>query len=277
VALFGGEVDPDRYLYHYTTREAALGSILPQAQIRLGLLEWTNDPRENQQWLVSLSIAGDDGPEAEEFSEIARNADRLIRGSTKLACLTRDDPQGIKMPPHEDFARGWGHSRMWAQYAGGHSGVCLIFARDQLVEAMDRLRGDDHLWHGPVIYTNRSRSEREAWQLSYDAIAEHGIEAVVDAHIQDHWHGIFFVKNEDWAAEWEYRWVLHDRRPGPSFVSIDGALVGVVVGQNFPASDAPLLRHYANALGFPEALGRLVWAYGKPSVHPGVDGNLARL
>ncbi len=39
-----GDVEPETYLYHYTSRQAALGSILPQGQLRLGSLSWTNDP-----------------------------------------------------------------------------------------------------------------------------------------------------------------------------------------------------------------------------------------
>jgi hypothetical protein len=44
MALFVGSVAPERHLCHCTTRSAALGSILLQAQFRLGPLTWTNDP-----------------------------------------------------------------------------------------------------------------------------------------------------------------------------------------------------------------------------------------
>src|SRR6266516_5387666 len=43
--------DPNRYLYHYTTRQAALGSILPTGELRVGLFRYMNDPRESKDWL----------------------------------------------------------------------------------------------------------------------------------------------------------------------------------------------------------------------------------
>jgi len=40
VALFHGEVEPNRYLchYHYTTLDGAIGHILPAGRFRFGLL-----------------------------------------------------------------------------------------------------------------------------------------------------------------------------------------------------------------------------------------------
>lgn len=266
--LFGGVVEPDRYVYHYTTREAALGSILPQRQLRLGLLTWTNDPRESQQWLVSLSSAGDHSVADEEFRTIVREADQLIKATTKVACLTRDDPDGMTQPPNEPFARGWAHSRMWAQYAGGHSGVCLIFDRARLAEAMGALRKHGSLWHGPVLYANRPHLELDAGSLSYDAIAKRGLPAVIEDHVEQHRAGLFFVKSQDWASEWEYRWVLRSPDPRPAFVSIAGALAGIVVGQSFPPTDVNLLRRYAEDFEIADALGSCHWHNGYPMVLP---------
>ncbi len=79
---------------------------------------------------MSLSDGGE-SLETEEFFKIIGDADKLIRGTTTLACLTRDDPEGLQVPPNEAFARGYAHSRMWAQYADGHGGVCLIFERER--------------------------------------------------------------------------------------------------------------------------------------------------
>ena len=94
MALFDGAVDPGRYLYHYTTRAAALGSILPQAQLRLGPLTWTNDPRESQYGLVELGTdAGDD------VLELLKAAGRAINGPAKVACFTRDDADAMAEQP----------------------------------------------------------------------------------------------------------------------------------------------------------------------------------
>lgn len=275
--LFGGAVEPDRYVYHYTTREAALGAILAQGQLRLGLLTWTNDPRESQQWLVDLTKSAPGPFPMDEFFPTIRKADRLIKATTKVACFSRDDPEGMARPPNEHFARGWAHSRMWSQYAGGHSGVCLIFARAALSEAMAGLEEHGTLWSGPVLYRNRPHLELDASNLSYDAIAERGLEGVVEDHVHRHWEGLFFVKNQDWASEWEYRWVLRSPELRPAFVDVAGTLAGIVVGHSFPATDAAILRHYAEEFGIVETLGRCNWKNGFPSVLPGFDAPVPRI
>jgi hypothetical protein len=259
MALFAGAVDPERYLYHYTTRPAALGSILPQAQLRLGPLAWTNDPRESQHGLVSVGPGMGDG----DLAELLREADRLIKGNAKVACFTRDDPDAAA---DDNFARGWAHSRMWAQYAGAHSGLCLIFDRAILARSLAGLAETGALWDGPVVYANRPYLALDAARLSSDAIRERGLSQVVEEHVRRHWHGLFFIKNEDWATEREYRWVLRGGDSGPAFCSMAGALAGIVLGPAFPSGDAPVLDEYVGRFGVRDAVGRCVWQNGYPSL-----------
>lgn len=278
MALFAGDVEPERYLYHYTTRQAALASILPQAQLRLGPLTWTNDPRESQHWLVTLSSgAPEAGDDAEERVAILREADRLIKATTKLVCFTRDDQERLHRGPGEPFARGWAHSRMWAQYADRHAGVCLVFERDALARAVEELRGQGTLWDGPVIYANRPYLEPDAATLSEEAIRGRGLRAVVDEHVHRHWDALFFVKNEDWATEWEYRWVLRGRDSRPVFFSVAKSLAGIVVGPGFPLADARLLEDYAEDFGVSDAVGRCLWSNGFPTIVPGAAGGALRI
>jgi hypothetical protein len=160
---------------------------------------------------------------------------------------------------------------MWAQYAGAHSGVCLIFDRRDLARALERLRPAGDLWDGPIVYANRTYLPLDAATLSSDAIRERGLGAVVEEHVRRHWHALFFIKNEDWATEWEYRWVLRGTDSGPAFCSISRALAGVVVGPAFPASDWLILNEYADAFGVSDAVGRCVWRNGCPTVVPGAS------
>jgi len=62
-------------LYHYTSATAAVESILPTGQLRLGLFEFTNDPRESKRWYLSASVAEgvDFEPEALESRAIVKS------------------------------------------------------------------------------------------------------------------------------------------------------------------------------------------------------------
>lgn len=267
--VFWGAVDPGLFLYHYTTKEAGLGNILPQRHLRLGPLSWTNDPRERQQWIVSLSGGPDPLPQPGEFQRIVYETDRLIKTRAKVVCLSRDDPDGMRKPPHENFARGWAHSRMWAQYAGGHTGLCLVFERARLGDAMDPLRAFGRVWGEPVLYANVPPSEVDAATLYDINIRRDGLEDAVKAHIAQHYRALFFVKNLDWANEWEYRWVTDSGAPAPMFVDISSALVAVIVGADFPEQEGDLLSSMTCAFPHEVQLGRCSWRNGAPFVFPG--------
>ena len=48
------ELDIDRYVYHYTSRDTALQHILATGKIRLGSLSKTNDPHETKSWRFGI-------------------------------------------------------------------------------------------------------------------------------------------------------------------------------------------------------------------------------
>jgi hypothetical protein len=263
-AMFGGETDPLAYLYHYTTRDAALGNILPLRQLRLSPLAWTNDPRGSQPWLYGFSGPfGDAGAGADDIMDLTQAIDDRIRSTTKVACLTRSDPELMAEDGADyNFARGWSHSRMWDRYAEGHRGVCLVFDREKLSRQMGTTLTSGVLWEKPVEYENVPQADAYAQNLSYPEIESLSVEAVAEQHVAQHWQALFFFKSRDWESEWEYQWVYRNGQPGPAFVAIEDALAGVMVGANFPEVDIPLLRHFSDALDFSTA--RCWWRNGFP-------------
>ena len=50
-------------------------------------------------------------PCGEQFFQIIRETDRLIKATTKVACFTQDDAAAMGDPAEDQFARGWAHSR----------------------------------------------------------------------------------------------------------------------------------------------------------------------
>jgi hypothetical protein len=263
--FWGDVVDPERYLYHYTTRQAVLGSILPTGQVRFGLFRYTNDPRESKDWFFSLTR--DDPDEqanaADDFDAINRDANRIAKRTCKLLCLTRDDPAATTI-----FGRGFAHSRMWAQYGGGHSGVCLIFDREHLAADIEAtLGGKGDLWSDPVLYYDEAADEINAFGLRSLKIHQLGLEHAVAEHIRAHRQPLFFRKNRDWAGELEYRWILQSPEPAPEFVTIGASLIGIVLGHDFPSEDRDSLLHFLTIFGNP-ALAQAKWNNGSFNLAP---------
>jgi hypothetical protein len=259
---------PER-LYHYTTRETALNAILPTGQIRLGLMRHLNDPRESKMWRVST--INDTGAEDSEFDGYPKSVEDLeafhrrfsdvAKSTTKILALAQDAPAD---DPHDIFAHGYAHPRMWTHYAGGHTGVCLVFDRASLERAIETtLGGKGDLFHDSVYYADEASDEINAFTIRYSRIVELGFDGAVAEHVRAHHQALFFRKNTDWASEWEYRWVLRSPEPAPEFVPIVGSLRQVIRGDAFPDGDLDAYFHqlerYPNV-----ATGLLRWLNGGP-------------
>jgi hypothetical protein len=257
--LFWDLEDPDRYVYHYTNREAALGQILPTQQIRLGLFRYMNDPRESHEWL--FNVIGDRGGSIAHFREQNREATRLAKSTAKVLATRRDASHGGE--GYGDFGRGYAHSALWAHYGGGHSGVCLVFERERLHEVIkSTLKGKGKLYAGPVTYADAEPEEDSAFTLTQSRIDELGLEAAVEEHVAA-WHPLlFFRKSREWENEREYRWLFHSSDPVPEFVPLADTLAAIVVGHDFPDGDRDSLERLSRV-----ETATCRWDNGVPKIH----------
>ncbi len=146
----------DRYLYHYTKSKTALCKILPSGTLRMSPFTETKDPRENKDWVFGLGTAqqqGFAGAPIEETETIMRGrATKLAKSTCKLLCFTEDEEQGVPGGIGAIYARGFCHPRMWAQYAEAYTGVCMIFDREQLRNAIRRSLESTSLVRSPLRF-----------------------------------------------------------------------------------------------------------------------------
>jgi hypothetical protein len=260
--------DSNKYLYHYTARRTALSAILPKKELMLGLFRYMNDPRESKDWAFSGQEDATQ-PLNYNLTELSDEATRLAKATTKLVALTRDDPVAPGTG-FGQFGRGFAHSALWAHYGGGHTGVCLVFDRKLLGQAIeDTLGSKGDLFAGPVTYADAHSDEIDAFTLSYAAIEEHGLEGAMALKIET-WHPVFFFrKSREWENEREYRWVLRSPEPVPQFVPIKDALRAVVVGHDFPDDELEPLDHLLAEVGVQQT-ARCRWENGVPQIFPRV-------
>lgn len=230
-------------LYHYTSADIGLGSVMTQMQLRLGLAEFMNDPRESRPRFPSLQ--GADGVSVEEIDDIWHEADRLLRRAAKVACFTLDYelPDSVLDP---QARRGYAHPALWAHYGDHHAGVCLRFSRRALAERMrGALASRGHLFDGAVNYTSDLSRDLDASFLNVGQVNEFGLDAVAFRYIEQHRRELFLLKHSDWSNEQEYRWVLIDPVPLPAYVDITGCLTGVVLGDSFDETQLEAVHHLA--------------------------------
>lgn len=256
--LFGDNYLPGRYLYHYTTALAALGSILPTGTIRLSPFRWMNDPRESKAMIHSL--AGDSFEANIDAMEVFERGRHLLQDQTKVAAFTLDV---VPTYPSEIYARGFSRARMWAMYAG-HTGCCLIFNRERLDGLMTASLDGRAAWSGEVTYGDHGPFPP---MLSVAAIQRYGIDRAIELYIETNWRVLLLHKNMDWATEAEYRWIARERRLGPIFVPYEDALVGVVAGPDMTDANRDLLLQYCESHQHVPA-ARVMWMNGHPNLLP---------
>ena len=254
-------------LFHYTTREAALGHILPFRQLRMPSLEQMRDPLENKTWFLggagwASQTSADEPFEATELAHLQFNLlANEIRKSARLLALTVD-ADGYS-PIASEFSRGWARPRMWENYGENHRGVCLAFDRDQLVEAIATSLDAQGLlspYHKAVEYT-----ETGAHDLTLDHTGASGqiTPQFVAGYIEEHHVELFFRKALDWQTEHEYRFVVTVPKGwGEVHIDWEGALKAVIVGEKLPGWQRPAVHAACEHAAVP--VTRLDWTMGYP-------------
>lgn len=169
--MFTARVDPEKYLYHYTGLKTALEYILPSLKLKVGTPANVNDPRESKTWYFAL-ICPTDTP-GNRALPLLEEVSLIAKGTCKALCLTRDNPIITRDQPDAVFGRGYAHSRMWAQYAEKHTGVCLIVDRQKLSNRIAKELGHKGtIYHGSVDY--RDEESTEDFQLSKSIMTRSG-------------------------------------------------------------------------------------------------------
>ena len=126
--------EDNQYLFHYTAYPSAL-NILLSHQLRLGSLEKMNDPLEFEDHHGQPLMYQGERSE-EEYEETVCDYEVAVsekEKSVRFASFSMD-----RYPCCNNFSKGWARSRMWAQYADNHKGVCLIFDKDKIIKTFKK-------------------------------------------------------------------------------------------------------------------------------------------
>lgn len=230
--LFGPQ-EPLGLLYHYTSAATFTDYIAPNMNLLLSAFDRMNDPRECDRWEFDwLNPSGDD------FLQGRERLNDDIRKHARLACFCRDEDTPTGKPAFHDIAytRGFSRPRMWAQYAGNHAGVCLIFDRHKLLANFEAYMASHKLTllFGVVDYANR-KPVGGVWREDAFTVVDHeyrtvGADRYPLYHIAKHHRELFFRKQLDWRDENEYRIVLFGPSEGDVLAPISAALRHVVLG-----------------------------------------------
>ena len=230
-------VDPDRYLYHYTIADTAISRIFSSMKLRFSSLSETNDPREYRKWnytirqgnMTHINYPFDPGglPLPQKVTDETIDTSKI---GWKLLCLTRDDPKYALTNYTTWWGRGLAHPRMWAQYAQDHTGLCIVIDKNKICAEFNKFQSEQK-YCDKVDYDDHPSKD----SLAYTIDVEDGesLLSAVQKHFVKRHREIFFLKNNDWKSEYEFRFVLHEQTTEEMYIDISGSLSGIVLGDLF--------------------------------------------
>ncbi|OTX80801.1 hypothetical protein BK726_27395 [Bacillus thuringiensis serovar londrina] len=242
-------------LYHYTSLNTALKYIIPSGKLRLGRIEYTNDPRETKEWRLSIRLSGDvnDVP----FEELQRRFN-MEKRKARLLCFSQNQSEFLEddapaFSHYKILREGYCRLRMWANYAENHKGICLEFDKELLISSInEQLCGKGVLYNDPVKYTNYSTENIISTSFDLKEIQTEGLDKVIDRHLSEFYRHVFFEKLLDWRDEAEYRFLhIPVDQDGDTYVDITNALTNIYVGINYDYSNNKELMEILDKVKYP--------------------------
>lgn len=236
--MFTFQKDNAKYIYHYTKSSTAIEHILKDGQLRFSSFWETNDPKESKNWFF---IPGTNENRdltdytPEYFSE---TLNPYFKNLTKLLCFSKDgELTGNHMI--DTPQRGFCKPRMWAQYGGNHSGVCLVFDFNRFTALFHEAFSSETYKYDHVDYKDRLIHEIQmepAFIINVDHLEKRGARDYAYDHILKYQNRLYFEKAKDWENESEFRFAIFEHQD-EIFFQFKNSLKGIVFGQNCSESD----------------------------------------
>lgn len=245
-------IDTDDALFHYTKRNTALEMVLSQDCFKLFRLLDTNDPREYKARLSGVSGWGWTDKIESLVPEVVKHYDGLLRNHAYFCSFSEN-----KYNDKELFNHGYQKPRMWAQYGEDHYGVCLVFSKKMLIDAIhDSIEESSFcVFYDSISYKKTDNSSRsQTLSINGDSFKNETPFQIAFEHIKNHYKDLFFKKDPDYKDENEFRAVVcRSKENATELQSIDIPLIncikGLILGDRFPKVYRPTVEQLCNELG----------------------------
>lgn len=229
-------------LYHFTKADTAIRMILPNMNLRMNRLGNMNDPKENLLHITDLEDSIEDtlpfsGLKADEYVIASKICDetKIVSFSIDTEIISDDVKQRIK---------GSQLQRMWAQYGGINTGICIEIDYEEFIQENSVQIFELGIKDKKVEYNN--------FQFQGIPTPIYGklhVPGKINASgcLCDFWKELqnndkfvnerFFTKNRDWEGESEYRFLTFYKGSDEIFLSFKKSIRRIILGINFS-------RHY---------------------------------
>jgi len=212
-------------LYHYTTIEKAIENILPKLELQLGNIQNVNDPLENLLHHIEVSTIIDSDYKSNMQDFLIAS---YIRKESKILCFTIDKEIDNKK------ISGFAFQRMWSQYGGSNTGVCIEIDFNRFLEENHEIL--KKCYHDKITYSDYEYKQPPRQLTGVIAGTKHTEKTSQQfwnetKHKDDFRKYFYFSKNIDWQAESEYRFLMFSEEMHS--LSIKDSLCCIYFGLHF--------------------------------------------
>lgn len=257
ITIYEKDFSPDKYIYHYTTFDAAI-IIFNSMSLRFSNICKANDTVESKPKLVFPS-----GVTESDEERIINFFININTFGLKMLCFTRDNTidnyiEKDLLKLYADYSgRGFSLPRMWAQYAGNNSGICLVFDKAKLLSLVDKQIKLLVIKKENVNYIDQFvgyKIESEIVDNVLNYLNGEGSKTgntIIGMRLFSKFPQLvnynYFNKLDDWKGEHEYRIIAMNDKD--IFINhIDEALTGVVIGERIPIEKERIIKMFCQDL-----------------------------
>ncbi|MDP8269317.1 MAG: DUF2971 domain-containing protein [Candidatus Tenebribacter davisii] len=236
-------------LFHYTKKSILFEYIIPSMKLRLSPINKTNDPKEYKEWYYNeVAIGGNASFNSKKKFEAQTKLNDLRLQKSKVACFCSNIDYYDEFNIIEEAKRkicGYEKSRMWSQYGEEHSGICLVFSKEELEKILDTITAEK-IKSFKDIMDYRIINLSDFPIIEINKLNRKGVEKYCEEKIQNEQKTFFFTKDEDYKDESEFRIVILSENEDYFFIDIAMCLKGIIVGDKFPEVYHSLLLQISN-------------------------------
>ncbi len=250
-ASFMEMIDSDDALFHYTKRSTALEMVLSKNIFKLFRLLNTNDPREYKDRLRSVSGWNWTDETEALIKRVHKYFDALLRNYSYFSSFSENKYNDNKL-----YSHGYIKPRMWAQHGEDHYGVCLVFSKQNFIDAIhDSIDQNNFcVFHDAISYKISGQYSRsQSLSIDGDSFNSSKPFQIAFEHIKKHNKELFFQKDTDYRDEDEYRVVVcqsNENSVESQSIEIQATncIKGIILGDRFPKVYKPTVEQLCEKL-----------------------------
>jgi hypothetical protein len=235
-------------LFHYTKKDIVFENILYQDSFKLSNFKNTNDPQEYKDNLIGASGWGWEDSTEKQIHQTLKLIDRIIKKQTGFASFCTNNFKHGRLQ-----SNGCLQSRMWSQYGEGHEGICLVFSKQKIIEAITEFADDKELifFEKEITYTDyiKDKSNHQTLFVNGDSFIEKSPQTLAANYVRNCHGELFFTKQNDYRDENEYRLIVCklNGEGNENFdhqFTVSKCLKGLILGDRFHKTYLPLIESF---------------------------------